>query len=1119
VPKESNNKQSSGKVKFAGKRVTSTSTFRIAEKKESTNDRRKPLACRAVDTAIADSLPAKILPPRLGQHYVRERLFELLDRMSKHRRVIWVNAPGGSGKTSLAASYLLARELSVLWYQVDQGDTDIASFFYYLRLAAQRAAPRYKKPLPLFTPEYLGDVPTFTRNFFRELFRRLPKNSVLVLDNYQNVPEDSLLHNMLHTAMNEIPDGVQLLVLSRAEPPAMLARLRLCDQVTCLGWDTLQLTHEETAGIVRQCTGHELHDADSIDTLYARTGGWVAGVVLMLEQSRNSGDFSIVTHHTDQKLLFDYFAAEVLNSSDLQVQEFLLKTSLFPNIRIDCAHALTGIDISQNILEDLVRRNYFTVRLTGAGENTYQYHPMFREFLLSQLHQKLSEDEYSTLCIRAAELLAGSGEIEDALELLLAFGITMRAAGLILTQAGSMIRQGRFKSLRDWFAKLPEPLFTGEPWLLYWRATARMPFEGSAAKTDLAQAFAGFKVRDEPAGMFLSGAGILQAYMMIWDELVGMDPWLDELTALIKRQPQFHAEEIEIIVTSSMIVALLLRRPQDPQLHVWVERGERILEHATDPGTKLRLAMNLMWHYSYFGQMQKYKNVLDATRLLAESTTSSPMDRILWWLFDSVWGWYVCDTKHWQNAVERGFGIAQESGSKMFEVGIVAQGVYGNLNDGNIELAEHHLAEMKKISDPRRRLDYSHYHFLAAWTAMQRWDYQAARMLGERAAEEATIAGQPIAEAWDRNLLTIALHEIGDHGGAQHELAKAQHLADDIGSPILQMQCACNEAYILLDRNGAQKKSLDALRRAFVIGRKNDLLTYPGCLHTVMAKLCLAALQHNIEADYARRLIRLRHLVPDGLSAELDIWPWPVKIHILGRFSLFVDNSPMPHSASHKKPIELLQAVIALGGREVDEGRLAEMCWPEAEGDAAMRNLKINVHRLRKLLPANSLVWSDRKLSLNASRVWVDLWVLERELGDLELAATCAPVQQIVIVQRVLGFCRGEFLPGNTAPWVLGAREKLRNKILRIVGMTADLIAKQEPAVAIPVYEKMIEIAPLRESLYQGLIHCHQVLQQPTEAVHVYQRCREILLREMGIAPSPTTEALRNFINLNVKFV
>jgi len=163
-------------------------------------------------------LPPKLTAPRPTRVFPRQRLFDLLDRTREDHHVIWISAPGGAGKTSLATSYLQARKLPVLWYQVDQGDGDIASFFYYMGLAAKHVAPRHKTPLPLLTPEYLADVPTFTRNFFRELYRRLPKNSVIVLDNYQDAPEDSPLHDVLHTAMGEVPEGLNLLVLSRLEP-------------------------------------------------------------------------------------------------------------------------------------------------------------------------------------------------------------------------------------------------------------------------------------------------------------------------------------------------------------------------------------------------------------------------------------------------------------------------------------------------------------------------------------------------------------------------------------------------------------------------------------------------------------------------------------------------------------------------------------------------------------------------------------------------------------------------------------------------------------------------------------------------------------------------------------
>ena len=80
---------------------------------------------------------AKLTRPRLRGVLARERLLTLLDA---RRPAIWIAGPPGAGKTTLVASYLEARDLSGIWYQVDAGDFDPATFFYYLGLAAQKAA-------------------------------------------------------------------------------------------------------------------------------------------------------------------------------------------------------------------------------------------------------------------------------------------------------------------------------------------------------------------------------------------------------------------------------------------------------------------------------------------------------------------------------------------------------------------------------------------------------------------------------------------------------------------------------------------------------------------------------------------------------------------------------------------------------------------------------------------------------------------------------------------------------------------------------------------------------------------------------------------------------------------
>src|SRR5918999_5813868 len=91
----------------------------------------------------------KTTRPVLAGTLPRKRLFDLLQE--SRSAVAWLSGPPGSGKTTLAASWLEHAGVEGLWYQIDDGDADVATFFYYLSLAAP-AAPQ-DEPLPLLTPD------------------------------------------------------------------------------------------------------------------------------------------------------------------------------------------------------------------------------------------------------------------------------------------------------------------------------------------------------------------------------------------------------------------------------------------------------------------------------------------------------------------------------------------------------------------------------------------------------------------------------------------------------------------------------------------------------------------------------------------------------------------------------------------------------------------------------------------------------------------------------------------------------------------------------------------------------------------------------------------------------
>ena len=184
---------------------------------------------------------SKVTRPILTGVFPRKRLFRQLDRFRK-QPIIWVSGPPGCGKTTLINSYIEARKLPCLWYQIDEGDSDIATFFYYLGQAAKRASPRKRILLPLLTPEYLQGIPTFTQRYFENLYNRLKIPFILVFDNYHEIPAESSFHEIIFNGLSNIPQGKNIILISRSEPPSILIRLRANNLMSILGWDELRLT-------------------------------------------------------------------------------------------------------------------------------------------------------------------------------------------------------------------------------------------------------------------------------------------------------------------------------------------------------------------------------------------------------------------------------------------------------------------------------------------------------------------------------------------------------------------------------------------------------------------------------------------------------------------------------------------------------------------------------------------------------------------------------------------------------------------------------------------------------------------------------------------------------------
>lgn len=258
---------------------------------------------------------------------------------------------------------------------------------------------------------------------------------------------------------------------------------------------------------------------------------------------------------------------------------------------------------------------------------------------------------------------------------------------------------------------------------------------------------------------------------------------------------------------------------------------------------------------------------------------------------------------------------------------------------------------------------------------------------------------------------------------------------------------------------------------------------------------------------------RLSSLAP---AMDPDACPWPIKVYTLGRFAVLIEGEPLRFDRKvQKKPLELLKALIALGGHEVSAEVIVDALWPQAEGDAAVQALATTVHRLRKLLGAAVVRCQAGHLSLDADHCWVDAWALERALARVEKASGTGELEVLRSrVEAVFHLYRGTFLESEyVASWMLAPRERLRAKLLRTLASAGQALARNgDHAQAIACYEKALEVEPLAEECYCELIRCYLADGRRANALSIYQRCQRLLTAQLGLSPSPETEALHREI-------
>jgi LuxR family transcriptional regulator, maltose regulon positive regulatory protein len=1016
---------------------------------------------------------AKISAPVLPKLIQRKRLHKVLE-VSFRGRVTWIGGPAGSGKTTLVADYVINSSISYLWYHVDEGDHDPASIFRWLAAAVDRASSsRLTSELPVFVPEKIPGLRSFGRAFLRIANERLPPGCVLVFDNVQEVDERAFFYTLVRDGLRELTLDKHVVLISRSDPHRLLANFSASRELTFVNWSALRFTDEEARALVALVAGGEASRyADRLQTV---ADGWAAGLTLLSIHNRilrNASDAE-VTAARMPGVLFDYFAAELLASLDGALQDFLLCTAFLPRLTLAAAEMLSGRADAGHVLEHLHRRNLFIVRRDGEPL-TYEYHPLFRQFLRQHIEATRSPAEILSLKRATASALEDTGAIEAAMDLFVDLGDWTAFERLLSRHGFAMVEQARYQTLARWLHNVSECVLEDRPWLRFWAGISQVTTSPSLAISTLTKSYHAFRKSGDTNAACVVWTYAVEVFINLGAYGADVDFWIDEMQKLKSAANRPGSAHLALRVAVLMYAAMEYRRPWHPDAARWRRQALALAQELDREDMQLRVYFYWLQSLTLCGS-SKAGTIFAVMDGLIASPAGSSVDRMLC-KFSHV-GVTTMQGRH-EEAIalaREALGFADQESLPVFKPLLLYLLVRAHQNMEEFSEASRVIADLKRlrpIIGPLAEFyflgvkgidDYLRGNHAVALAALD----TAMDMLGEESLTWAHIVigfvrGQ-------------AHSEIGLHALASRDVALLSAMAHKMGNNALLLHHSfLAEAQLALNR-GEDAAALAALREGLARAAQVPICYAYVWKPQTLARLMALALEHEIEPEAAVAIIRQRNLKPPDLTKVSERWPRRFCVTMFGDFSLTRDGVRVDER--QRAQLALLQCLICRGGRQISMDSLCDDLWPDAEGDRARQALDVTLLRLRRLLDDKAaIVVANHTITLDPA-LWKSDLAEFREVVNAVVNEAAAPhvdssKDRIADLQdRLLNLYRGELLAGmREVLWVLNARKKTERLFVRALSCLGTYWERTaDPAAAERCYRRALQIEPNSERLKSRL--------------------------------------------------
>ncbi len=1107
-------------------------------------------------------IQSKFSIPTLPANYLsRPRLDQLWEKW-RHKRLVQITAGAGFGKTSFLSANVRDDKRTRLWYFFDDIDSNLATFCGHLLEAIDHTSAHLPPSIRIIAPQNMqisdSELPSFLLSHLIRAIRADKRDWVLVFDDLHRISTQTEILRFLERLIRFLPEGSTIILSSREPVEIATMKTRAAGGMAALTSRDLKFNSTEVAAVF------EFHYPDLslpprlCRKIVTKTEGWAAGIEIFLQALPSPAPRLI--EETLHRLTnagsgwFSYFAEEVLRSLDSKTRHFLLRTSILPRLESRLCNRLLTIRNSHTILANLCTRNLFTF-LAEDNSDTYNYHHLFREFLLNQLKNQLGPDEFELLQQQAAAALLRAGATVEAMAAYAGGNNPEAVVKLVSRFESKLLSTGQYEIIHQALSTVPAPLLAQYPKAMYilgraceilgrweeaekiYRKSLRLDNTNST-RVELMSLIAQLQMRrgkyracinlccqalSSPGRKTMNTRARLLSVRGLAECALGKlsDGEKDFLSAeSVYRKRGFAAGEARILYLLAVNVYY-----QRGEFQTAKDMARRALVIFKKEGERRRLCVSLGvlgFIMATMGEEREARDLTEDALRLAESLDYPIIEGYCHNTLGHcalLTGDPVLAAEHFNVSVQIGELLGEASLQiiphlGLAEAALVQEDYFTALH--NADLARNAAITIKDLFHEAiaYRLLGSAAYKSSPDKALKYWSrgkkicrrinatYELHRLLLTQLACGSTPTDK------QKQILTELLSGTARRGHDFLYTKIAPESASLALPPALLWEQEVEYVTRIIINLGAHVCSFLAL---LITNSTNDQRSR---IVKILAQIG-GSDAHRILTDIAGATQQTASSAVEAADELARIPAVALKIQALGPLVIAVDNHCLSASSWRSaRALRLCQLLLVHRFRWVPRDVLLEMLWPEIEPEKSGNNLWQSVHQLRKILePGLKSARDSRYVRFHngacrlepGENYFYDVEEFESELVSARKLWSAGKRRAAKPhLDRAVSLYQGDFLAENPyEEFATEEREGRRDSLLRCIEHLLELLTNSRSwDQIIPLCRQGLEMDSYHEEFYRYLIQAQLKLGNRHEALTDYHRYEEMMIRELDLLPT-----------------